>query len=128
MKTLPNGLVVFNGTNHPLTFWKEGWEEPVEVLPDRRIDARIEEQPSDAPGAFWPSDTKGVEFVTTRFVGTPEGYAIIEEVREETNVIVGSLVAAQAYPGDVVAVTPAPGYERVRPPDKRMSPDKFTVF
>ena len=42
--------------------------------------------------------------------------------------IVGSIIAAQAYPGDVVGMTPAPGYERVAPNEKRMSLDKFTVF
>jgi hypothetical protein len=44
------------------------------------------------------------------------------------NVVVGSIIAAQAYPGLVVAMTPAPGYERKPPTEKRMRPDKFTVF
>lgn len=42
--------------------------------------------------------------------------------------IVGSIIAAQAYPGEVVAMTPAPGYERVAPAEKRMNPHKFTIF
>jgi len=41
---------------------------------------------------------------------------------------VGSIIAAQAYPGQVVAMTPTPGYERVPPAEKRMNPDKFNIF
>lgn len=41
---------------------------------------------------------------------------------------VGSIIAAQAYPGQVVAMTPAPGFERVPPAEKLMSCEKFTTF
>ena len=42
--------------------------------------------------------------------------------------VVGSIIAAQAYPGLVVAMVPAPGYERRPPAEKRMRPDKFTIY
>lgn len=42
--------------------------------------------------------------------------------------VVGSIIAAQAYPGRVVAMTPVPGFERVSPAEKRMRCDKFTTF
>ena len=62
-----------------------------------------------------------------------EGVRIIQEIKdsilEKKNIlIIGSIVAAQAYPGQVVAMTPAPGYERVPVDQKRMNPDKFTIF
>ncbi len=71
------------------------------------------------------------EFVTPRFVGTDEGREIINCVYREHGpsvLIVGSIIAAQAYPQQVVAMTPAPGYERVPPAEKRMRPGKFTVY
>jgi hypothetical protein len=140
MRKLPNGIMVFNATPHPITFWDEGWEEPVVVEPDERIDASIEEEivevrdippnlPSTAPFVDLIQGTTRITFVRPRFVGTPEGERIAREALEEgANVVVGSIIAAQAYPGLVVAMTPAPGYERKPPTEKRMRPDKFTVF
>lgn len=43
-------------------------------------------------------------------------------------IIIGSIIAAQAYPGKVCAMIPAPGHERVPPAEKRMRTDKFTIF
>jgi len=45
----------------------------------------------------------------------------------ENILLIGSIIAAQSYPG-VLAMVPAPGYERVPPAEKRMRPDKFTIF
>lgn len=76
-------------------------------------------------------------YVSTSFCGDEAGQQTIagikrwfEEVKNpgERLVILGSIIAAQAYPGDVVAMVPVPGYERVAPPEKRMRCDKFTVF
>ena len=75
-------------------------------------------------------------FVRTEFQGTEEGVALLDELerawadtgRSETLVILGSIIAAQAYPGRVVGMTPVPGYERVAPAEKRMRSDKFTIF
>lgn len=43
-------------------------------------------------------------------------------------ILVGSIIAAQAFPGRVLAMVPAPGFERVPPAEKRMRDDKFTTF
>ncbi len=43
-------------------------------------------------------------------------------------IIVGSIIAAQAFPGRVLAMVHAPGFERVPPAEKRMRDDKFTTF
>lgn len=72
-----------------------------------------------------------------RFAGNIEGQNIIKSIEEwfnrhfdetRTLVIVGSIIAAQAYPGKVFGLTPVPGYERVAPAEKRMSSDKFVTF
>jgi hypothetical protein len=121
MKTLPNGVTIFNSTPHPLTFWSPDWPEPVTVEPDEVINARPVEQVVER--------RNGVTLVRTAFEANEAGEAVIERaLAAGADVIVGSLIAAQAYPGRVVAMTPVPGYERVPTNEKRMNPDKFTVF
>jgi len=121
MKTLPNGITVFNATPHAITFWREEWPEPVTVEPDEIINAQPVEQVVER--------RNGVTLVRTAFEPNEAGYAVIERAMSAgADVIVGSLIAAQAYPGRVVAMTPAPGFERVPTNEKRMNPDKFTVF
>lgn len=123
MKTLPNGITIWNATPHPIRFWKEGWDTPVEVETDEVISATISEETVSSKGL------PNVEFVTTEFLPQDGGWHLIEEAYEMgADLIVGSIIAAQAYPGDVVAMTPSPGYERVPPNKKRMNPDKFTTF
>lgn len=124
MKALPNGVTAFNATPHTIRFWAKGWPEPIEVEPDEVVNARINEFAVSDPVA--PS---GVTFVTTEFVGNADGDAVIARARDAgADLIVGSIIAAQAYPGRVVAMVPCEGYERVPPAEKRMRPDKFTVF
>ena len=70
----------------------------------------------------------------TNFIPTNEGWELInklhntyvESYSDGTLIIVGSIIAAQAYPGNVYAMTPAPGYERAK--EKLMSCEKFTTF
>ena len=76
----------------------------------------------------------GAGLITTEFIGTPEGEALIEKILQEAAAfvgpirIIGSIIAAQAYPEKVVSMVAAKGYERVAPVEKRMSTEKFTVF
>ena len=126
-----NGVktLVVNTTPHPLTFIDhEGAVVEVPNAPDFLLNARAEEVQVE-PG-----------LVTTKFVNSDAGLAVLVKIEEEVQNlqglekepfevrIVGSIIAAQAYPGRVVAMTPAPGYERVAPAEKRMSTEKFTVF
>ena len=70
-----------------------------------------------------------IQFVRTEFQADPESQKIVDEMVEKTGaVIIGSIIAAQSFPGKVVAMTPAPGFERVPPAEKRMNPKKFTTF
>ena len=117
-----NGVVVVNTTPHPITFL-DG-DSVVTVPTAALVNARaVEEQVSSL-------------FVRTNFVGCDEGEQALSEIQAafaESGisgelVIVGSIIAAQAYPGRVVAMTPAPGFERVAPAEKRMNPGKFTTF
>lgn len=118
-----NGVCVLNTTPHSLTM-QDINGELVTVPTSIIINAKAEE--------------KAVNdlFVKTVFVGTSEGTEIIRDIEgtfKETGcpdrlVIVGSIIAAQAYKGKVVGLCPVPGFERVAPSEKRMRCDKFTVF
>ena len=119
------GAVVVNTTPHAIRF--------------QDLDGSIVEVPADPSmllNAKAVEEAVADDLVTTRFVGTDEGRALIGRIQAEAGVeypgakvrIVGSIIAAQAYPGRVVGMTPAPGFERVAPAEKRMRPDKFTVF
>lgn len=128
--TIDNKVIV-NTTPHPLNFLNK--EGEVVVVPS-----------SVAPGektSPWVVNAKAVEeqvgddLVCTVFVGTPEGEAILDKIEEwareegiENLRVIGSIVAAQAYPGRVLGMCPAPGFERVSPAEKRMTTQKFTVY
>jgi len=102
MRKLPNGVIIFNSTPHPVRFWEPGWEAPIEVPPDEVINAKISEvvvEEKHLPGGTV------ITFVTPSFVPTVEGLRVINRaLLDGADVIVGSLLAAQAYPGQVAAM------------------------
>ena len=68
--------------------------------------------------------------VTTEFVGTDEGRELIKMIFDTLGkdaIIIGSIIAMNAYVGDVKGMIPVPGFERVPPAQKRMRCDKFNV-
>jgi hypothetical protein len=116
-----NGVVVVNTTPHPLTFEDSVTKELVTVASN--MEALV--------------NAKAIEtevrphFVKTIFEPNEDGKQKIKAIKDclgEEAVIIGSMIAAQAYPGDVFGMTPCPGYERVAPSEKRMSDSKFTTF
>lgn len=117
MQTLPNGLTVFNATPHQITFWSEGWDAPISVPTDEVINANPVETPHGCLQPQQSPDWGNVWLVRTEFVGDDAGREVIARAKAAgAEIIVGSIVAAQAYPGDVVAMIPAPGFERVAAP------------
>lgn len=124
-----NKLCIFNCTPHPITI--------------QDINGDLISIDSDANCIL---SAKAIEqnvddiLVKTTFVGNPEGEAILDRIAKffestikpnypnSRLIIIGSMIAAQAYPGRVVAMCPVPGYERVAPDMKRMRCDKFTTF
>ena len=129
MQTLPNGVTVFNATPHAITFWREDWSEIVSVPTDEIVNARPAETPHGCLQPAAAPDHENVWFVRTEFVGDDAGREVIARAKAAgAEIIVGSIIAAQAYPGQVAAMIPAAGFERVPPDQKRMRPDKFTVF
>lgn len=122
-------VVVVNTTPHPLTFADPASGQPVSVPSAdwAKVNAKAEEVPH-------PSGEP--DLVATQFKGTDEGEALIQSAMDWAHQahpgarvrLVGSIIAAQAYPGQVVGMVGAPGFERVPPAQKLMRVDKFTAF
>ena len=126
-----DGCLIVNTTPHELTF--------------QSLDGELVTVPTSVPKGekvgFAVVNAKSNEvqvaedLVTTTFTATPEGLDLLEAIEDwaaekhpnETLRVIGSMIAVNAYPGRVVGMCPAPGFERVPPAEKRMRTDKFTV-
>ena len=114
---------IINVTPHPIRFQtREG--EVYELHPCGVV---ISATPVEEPAGLHPS---GAELVRTKFVASKEAEDALTRLEAENPgaVIVGSIIAAQAFPGRVLALVPVEGFERVPPAEKRMRDDKFTTF
>lgn len=119
-----NGVTVVNTTPHPISMQDvDGTLVSIPSSKDLLLNAATGEESVDDL------------FVRTSFIGTDEGRTLINTIKkwaegESANrlVIVGSIIAAQAYPGEVCGLCPVPGFERVAPNEKRMRCDKFTIY
>lgn len=119
--------IIANTTPHNIVMQDtDGELVTVENNPDKLINASTTQ-------IYW-----GGIYTEPKFEPTAEGAAIIAEIKKDfvkrysatskTLVIIGSIIAAQAYPGKVAAMLPVPGYERVAPNEKRMRCDQFTMY
>lgn len=113
INTTPHSITMQDADGHIYTV------EPCGVL--------ISARPVEEAAGVHPS---GAELVRTRFEADPASEEALAKLEKENPdaVIVGSIIAAQAFPGRVLAMVPAPGFERVPPAEKRMRDDKFTTF
>jgi hypothetical protein len=119
-------MKIINTTPHPIRFQNRAGEvHYVYEVPPCGI--LINARPVEEPAGTHPS---GAELVRTRFVADPASEEALTKLERENPdaIIVGSIIAAQAFPGRVLAMVPAPGFERVPPAEKRMRDDKFTTF
>ena len=114
-------IPILNTCPHPCHFLVDG--EVVEVPASPFVTAaKVEET--------FLREKSGITFVKAVPTGKPEQEQQLRKIKEQMPdlIIIGSIMAAQAYPGLVCSMIPAPGFERVPPGEKRMLPDKFTVF
>lgn len=122
--TVPNKgtVTIVNTTPHPLTFQD----------PDGNL-VSIPNDPALLVNAKMLSGNDSPWTVNTEAVDTPEGNEIIATIQQTLSdscdflAIVGSMIAVNAYPGEVVGMVPVPGYERVAPAEKRMRCDMFSA-
>lgn len=120
---LPNGTVIYNTTSHELVFWVGGKEQYVIAHPDTIINAAPETRDVLVNSRY--------TLVSVKFNAISSGWAEIERIKGERAdaLIVGSMIAAQTYPGDVVASVPFYKKAHVLPQFKKMvRSDRFTIF
>jgi len=136
---------IINTTPHVVRFQNAAGEvyevEPCGVLVNARpVEKTVRYQPTCGHGGGTDdcplehgqcsSCVEAVELVRTRFEADPASEEALTKLERENPgaIIVGSIIAAQAFPGRVFALVPVPGFERVPPAEKRMRDDKFTTF
>lgn len=115
---------IINTTPHALTMTDLASGEVYTVAP---CGVLINAKATEVAVGTHPSGAKLVKVVFTADEANTAALAKLEEEKPDA-VIIGSMIAAQAFPGRVVAMIAAPGFERVPPDQKRMRDDKFTVF
>lgn len=116
------GRYYVNTTPHQINLRDEDGIDHVVPPSGVLINARAVEEPA--------GERDGVQFVRTRFVADEESVRVLDEIERLYPGVfpIGSIIAAQTFPGRVLAMVPVPGFERVPPAEKRMRADKFTVF
>lgn len=120
MKRLPNGLMVVNATPHPLYFWCSG--EVVTVSTDEVINV--------LPWTTEIENTGIYTLNTVTFLPTPEGRKTLDNLKilVPDALVVGSILAAQAYPEEVVASVPAVSDRVTKKEARLVRSDRFTIF
>jgi len=116
-----NNVQVVNVTPHELSFIDN---DEVVIVPTSGIliNAKIVNQ--EIPES-------NVIFCIPEFVADQESEENLRHLETSLptgTLVVGSIIAAQAYPGRVVGMVPAPGFERVPPAEKRMDTSRFTRY
>lgn len=117
-------MKIINTTPHSIRFQRASDGEVFEVPPcGTLVNAKVTE-------VTVGTHLSGAELVKVIFTGDEANTATLDKLEAENPgaVIIGSMVAAQGFPGRVFAMIPAAGFERVTPDQKRMRDDKFTSF
>lgn len=118
---LPNGVEVFNATAHELVFFHDNWIKPVTVQSEKPIYAQSQ---SHEVGRG-----KGYVLVNMNFVEKEEERELIERIKQQYPgvVIIGSAIAALAYPGDIVCTLPYRA-DRMVKNERYVKANRFTVY
>lgn len=122
--TVINGIKVVNTTPHLITMTDKNLSFIANVDP---CGVLINAKPVATPVV---SNIPGVAFQRTGFqadADTLDMLSAFKAVHPDV-VVIGSMVAAQAYPGLVVAMVPHPDFVRVHPQDKKMLIDSYIVY
>jgi hypothetical protein len=112
------GIKILNTTPHPIIFMNEG--KLHEVQPCGFL---LNAEPVNE----YVRNEGGAEIFRTVFHPTSEGVEFLEQIPDDV-IVVGSALAAQAYPGKVKMLVPCRGVARVPINQKRMRHDKFSIY
>lgn len=119
---LPSGVTVYNVTPHELNFWCGDEVGVVVSPPDEVVNA--------LPISKTAYKDDNYTLVNMSFTWTKEGMSVIEKILSEcpNAVIVGSVVAAQAYPEYVVATVKMNSSRLIKQDIHLVRSDRFTTF
>lgn len=126
---LLNGVTIYNVTAHNLNFWckDEKGKQCIIVVPSDAVVNAYYVNEKVFSGATY-------DLVTVQFKPLSECEEILDKFYAESPeaLVVGSNIAAQAYPGRVLAPVPCRKSDRSGtrlPNDQRLvRPDRFTIF
>lgn len=119
----PNDIKIVNATAHAINFQKRSGRiykvEPCGVILSAMMVEEIEGEHESGP-----------QLISSKFVPTVEGEKDLSRLERENpgKIIVGSIIAAQTYPGRVFSLVMVPGCERVPAPYKRAWDYKFATW
>ncbi len=117
-------IKVVNTTPHAITMVTNDLSTQVQVpVSGVLINATATTTPVD-------SGIAGVKYQKTQFIPDVNVLRTLKDFKSQYPdvVVIGSLIAAQAYPGLVAAMVAHPDYMRVAPQDKKMLIDTYTVY
>ena len=117
---LRSGVELFNCTPHPVVFTDDGYD--VVAFP---CGATLQA----TPVRRYARSQGKVEIFKTEYLSSGEGVVELYEILEKAPeaLILGSIISAKTYPGQVVALIPAEGYER-ETFARKYSSRKFITF
>lgn len=116
-----DGLQFLNCTPHPITIQNRNGE----LIQVEKSGLTLKAQPVES----LVHQDGDITLVTTVFQPSEEGKEELKKAKETgADVIIGSIISAQAFGPDVKSLVPVPGYERAAPADKRFLGNKFNVF
>lgn len=119
-----NGLRVINSTPHPIKFLYPDGEEEIIPAGEKEVIQALTASPEEHP----ITQIGEVEFIKTVWKMKKEAEEILEWCKKNGIYIIGSAITLQAFNSPfILGLTPAPGYERVSPQEKRMNPYKFNI-
>jgi hypothetical protein len=128
-----NGVRVLNCTKHALNFQEADGSVVVVEPSGFTVDATVSEAKSRHRSNYF-----GVDIVMPTYTSDVNTEERLDELqvslmRVKTDkpmpvILIGSQIAAQAYPGRIAALIPVTGFERAQWDQKRMRIDKFTMF
>lgn len=120
--TLSNGVCIYNATPHEITFEMD--DGSIERVPtDIVIHCKPHKQVKEVNELY--------KITSIRFAPDSRGQQLIDWVKREYPgvVIVGSIIAAQGYPEEVVMCVPRKNSGRRRSfGSKHVRPDAFSVY
>lgn len=118
-----NGKNVFNGTPHEIRFMES--DGTIVIVPKGKVSDSVKANSTET----LVSTSGKTMFVTPKFTPDDESLQVIEKAYNDgADIVVGSIIAAQAYPGKVFGMVPVEGYERATNDQKIMKSDTFVTY